>query len=356
MSLDTVGTLLAAIANLLHEGLWLLARADKSFWGPDEHEQVRALEEALDDAKKDFQELPPHVNGQVYYENDRKPESIAELESLHARFNLHIQNLRNWAAAGGAVNPVWAAETAHLRRLLHRAQCRAAARIFALGRESEPRCLGAFLVYRKQRAWAGGGGGGPDAATGGGGGEYGRRQLEELVACNAVGKFERFGDQDVAFVCDFCDGYLVWEDLESMPSLRSVDDRALARADPASPGGQQQQEPPAPPPAGEGVEHWQATGFALSTREEKSVVFAPLAIGNHVAPAPGQWRARVACPFCEDRYVLAQGDDEMEQIRYGHDENTFEDLAAFQGHLEWQHTALPRPALLPSARESCTVM
>lgn len=75
MSLDTVGTLLAAIANLLHESLQLLARSDSSLWGRDEHEQVRALEEALDEAKKDFQELSPLVKGQLYYQNDRRRES-----------------------------------------------------------------------------------------------------------------------------------------------------------------------------------------------------------------------------------------------------------------------------------------
>lgn len=75
MSLDTVGTLLAAIANLLLESLQLLGRSDSSLWGPDEHEQVRALEEALDEAKKDFQELSPLVKGQLYYQNDRRRES-----------------------------------------------------------------------------------------------------------------------------------------------------------------------------------------------------------------------------------------------------------------------------------------
>ena len=43
-------------------------------WGPDEHEQVRALQLALDEAKRDFQELSPLVNGQGYYERDRTGE------------------------------------------------------------------------------------------------------------------------------------------------------------------------------------------------------------------------------------------------------------------------------------------
>lgn len=75
MSLDTVGTLLAAIANLLHEGILLLNQTDKTLWGADEHEQLRALEDALDEAKKDFQELSPLVRGQLYYQNDRTSES-----------------------------------------------------------------------------------------------------------------------------------------------------------------------------------------------------------------------------------------------------------------------------------------
>lgn len=72
--LDSVGTLLAEIANLLSEGLRVLGFADKRHWGVDEHEQVRALDEALDDAKKDFQELGPLVNGQSNYEHDRRRE------------------------------------------------------------------------------------------------------------------------------------------------------------------------------------------------------------------------------------------------------------------------------------------
>jgi len=69
---DSVGTLLADIANLLSDGLRILSLADKRHWGPDEHEQLRALEQALDEAKKDFQELAPLVNGQSYYQRDRK--------------------------------------------------------------------------------------------------------------------------------------------------------------------------------------------------------------------------------------------------------------------------------------------
>lgn len=67
----TVGTLLAAIATCLSDALRLLMFADKRQWGPDEFEQTRVLEESLDEAKKDFQEMAPLVHGQFYYENDR---------------------------------------------------------------------------------------------------------------------------------------------------------------------------------------------------------------------------------------------------------------------------------------------
>jgi hypothetical protein len=69
---ESVGTLLADIANLLVQGLRIFALADKRHWRQDEYEQVRALEEALNDAKSDFQELCPLVNGQAQYEHDRK--------------------------------------------------------------------------------------------------------------------------------------------------------------------------------------------------------------------------------------------------------------------------------------------
>lgn len=69
---DSVGSLLAEIATLLAEGLRIFSLADKRHWGQDECEQVRALEEALNEAKTDFQELCPLVNGQAQYEHDRK--------------------------------------------------------------------------------------------------------------------------------------------------------------------------------------------------------------------------------------------------------------------------------------------
>lgn len=73
---DSVGSLLAAIANLIADGLRILSFSDKRQWGPDEHEQVHALEDALDEARKDFQELSPLVNGQLQYEADRTRELL----------------------------------------------------------------------------------------------------------------------------------------------------------------------------------------------------------------------------------------------------------------------------------------
>lgn len=68
---QTVGTLLAAIANCLTDALRIFTFADKQQWGPDEFEQVRALQTTLDEAKKDFQEMAPLVHGSLYYQNDR---------------------------------------------------------------------------------------------------------------------------------------------------------------------------------------------------------------------------------------------------------------------------------------------
>jgi hypothetical protein len=71
MSTGTVGAVLAVIANSLNDGLRIMMFADKRAWGPDEFEQLRLLEETLDEAKRDFQELPALVNGRFYYEHDR---------------------------------------------------------------------------------------------------------------------------------------------------------------------------------------------------------------------------------------------------------------------------------------------
>lgn len=72
MSNESVGSLLAVIAHSLNDALRILMFADKRAWGSDEFEQLRLLEETLDEAKKDFQELPVLVNGRFYYEHDRK--------------------------------------------------------------------------------------------------------------------------------------------------------------------------------------------------------------------------------------------------------------------------------------------
>lgn len=161
-----------------------------------------------------------------------------------------------------------------------------------------------------------------------------RMSLEELIPdCNAVGKFERLGKTDIAFICDFCDGHILWEDIQAMPSTRTV--RFTA--------------PDAPYP------NWQASARSKENGEEKSVVFAPLVIANHLPPVSGDWQARLWCPFCDDYTYYAQGDNEFEQTRYVQDDAGFPDLQSFQEHLEWQHTAMALPSL-PKATKSCIIM
>lgn len=361
---DTVGSLLGSIANSLNDSLRMLMFADKRQWGPDEFEQIRALEDALDDAKRDFQELGPLVNGQFYYENDRRTESLEELRVLKTKFDFHAQNFKDWLRTGGPINPIWARETGELKRELHRAQCRAARRIFQSEKEDSVRCLGAFEVYRQQRIleaqrqgqqrqryeqnreelpqWEGQEAQQrqedaqimerteysqqPDALER-------RLSLEELVpACNAVGRFERFGDRDIAFSCDFCDGFIVWEDVQSMPSSRT----------PLLPGITDQP-------------NWQATTKSISSGEDKTIVFAPLAIANHLGPQSGDWRARIWCPFCDEYTYYQQGDDELDQVKYAQDERGLSDLKAFQEHLEWHHTSVQVPSIAPSTG-NCLLM
>lgn len=322
-------------------------------------------------------------------------ETLAELHALLARFRAHAQSFRDWARQGGPINPVWARETAHLGRDLHRAQCRAARRIFAAEQEGA-RCLGAWQVHRRLKrvqaerrraeeeeeeerraeeeegrgkvpAWRlgsqqqqqqqGGYGGqqvgvrygengdgaerGQGPGSGPGSGPRRRRSLEELVpSCNAVGRFQRFREShDAAFVCDFCEGYIVWPDLREMPAERA----------------------PLAPTAVTGYPHWQAKGVSDATAEEKTVVFAPLAIANHMPPEPGDWQAGLICPFCEEDTYLDEGEDSSE-LRYVQDERGFPDLEAFREHLEWYHTAMPVPpmsslaAALPAAASNCSVM
>ncbi|KAI1332058.1 hypothetical protein F5Y16DRAFT_394759 [Xylariaceae sp. FL0255] len=217
-SSDTVGSLLAAIATSVNGAINTLRFADKSAWGTAEFEQLRLLEDTLDEAKKDFQELPVLVNGRFYYENDRKAESLEELQDLCTRFEQHAQNFKNWARSGGPIESEWAYKTRWLRRELHRAQCRAVRRIRddLDATSSRPRCLGALLVWRSQQMPQSlhnppGHTPPPPPPPNG-----------EIAACNATGVFQRLGhrNHDIAFVCDFCDGFMVWENLRSIPSTR----------------------------------------------------------------------------------------------------------------------------------------
>ncbi len=294
---------------------------------------------------------------------------------LCTKLEFHAQTFKDWLKTGGPINPMWARDTAGLRRELHRAQCRAAQRIFSADQEANSRCLGAFLVYRRLREqknerrrtheereslpqwqqqqirheeqrrleaenpYEG--------ARGLVAGEAAPRRLslEALVPdCNRVGNFERFGERDIVFVCDYCDGHLVWEDVDSMPAAR------------ASPN----------PPTNTGYPNWRAVAQTMSTGEEKTIVFAPLVIANHLAAGGGiGWEARIWCPFCDDYTYYEHTSDD--QTKYAQEEGGFDDLPSFQEHLEWHHTAMTMPALpampalptLPTLRSSvnnCTVM
>ncbi|KAK8135869.1 hypothetical protein PG984_003809 [Apiospora sp. TS-2023a] len=334
MSNETVGSLLAVIANSINEALRIFMFADKRAWGDDEFEQLRLLEDTLDEAKRDFQELPVLVKGRVYYEHDRKPESLDDLRELCSQFELHTKSFKDWAKMGGPINPVWATETIGLRRELHRAQCRAARRIFNSEQETSVRCLGAFQVYRVQRT--------PELPQ--------QRQLEELMMCNQVGKFERYGDLDVAFICDFCDGYLVWEDLREMPTRRTTkqdtatggnndnsnnnDDSGSGSASGSISAVEATSSTAMAPGA---QDSWHAQGFKKTDGEEKAVVFAPVAIANHLPTEPGDFQARILCPYCEDYVGYEQGDGEMEAVKWNQDERGFDDVISFQEHLEWSH-------------------
>ncbi|KAI1876540.1 hypothetical protein JX265_004066 [Neoarthrinium moseri] len=323
MNNESVGSLLAVIANSINDGLRILMFADKRAWGPDEFEQLRLLEETIDEAKKDFQSLPALVHGRGYYEHDRKSDSLEDLRILCTRFELHAQNFKEWVRTGGPINPIWARETIELRRELHRAQCRAARRIFNSEQETSTRCLGAFQVFRVQRA--------PENPQ--------QRSLEELMACNQTGKFERFGDRDIAFVCDFCDSYIVWEDLREMPSSRAATTGDIPEPTSATSMTPSQDT------------NWQATGFKMSDGEEKAVVFAPVAIANHMPPEPGEWQARILCPLCEDYYTEEQGEDDMDRVKWNQDEGGYEGMAEFREHLEWTHA----PGVLATT-SNCQIM
>jgi hypothetical protein len=176
--------------------------------------------------------------------------------------------------------------------------------------------------------------------------DYQRRYTEELLACKHIGGFERFGDQDIAFVCDFCDGHLVWEDLESVPTVRTAQELAASPISPVSPS--------------TGNPYWQATATTLSTGQRREVVFAPVAIANHIPPLPADWQARVLCPYCEEESAQPRDKDDEEDVY--RPETEFEDLAALQEHLEWQHSgrriqdSIPAVSIPTSSNSNCQIM
>ncbi|KAI1776379.1 hypothetical protein F4818DRAFT_379126 [Hypoxylon cercidicola] len=345
MSHETVGSLLAVIANSLNDALRIMMFADKRTWGSDEFEQLRLLEETLDEAKKDFQELPALVNGRFYYENDRTNESLEDLRILCTQFELHARSFKDWVRGGGGpIDADLARETLALRRELHRAQCRAARRIHAAQHlpTAGARCLGALQVYRLHQQ-------GKNVSI-----------EEERLACAQAGRFERYADSDIAFVCDFCDGFLVWDDLRAMPTTRlqqqqpaqqnEVEPQSATSTTPAVAAEQQQQQDTNTKSSGGDTPNWQAHGIAMTGGEGKTIVFAPVAVANHLPPDAGEWRSRILCPYCDEYYYEEQGDDDMERVKYAQDDKGFDGLKAFQEHLEWSHTSM-----VPST-SSCGMM
>jgi len=292
---------------------------------------------------------------------------------------------------------MWVRDTAYIKRELHLAQCRAARRIF-VAEQDGPRCLGAFQVYRQQkrneaeraRRQRERGEQPPwqqqqerlaeeEAARQRGEmpGDLRRRSsMEELIPhCNAVGRFQRLGGggkedphTDAAFVCNFCNGFIVWPDLKSIPSARTaLPTPATTTTTMTDPSGNNTQSSISlssdnSKTINNGYPHWQAPGISAQTGEEKIIVFPPLAIANHMAPEPGDWQAGLICPYCEEDTYLDEGEDSSE-VKYVQDESGFPDLEAFREHLEWYHTALAVPAVsaltsaLPNAvTESCRIM
>lgn len=101
---DTVGSLLADVATALNDAIRLLRFADKRHWASDEFAQVRALEDALDEAKADFQELGPLLRGTFYYENDRRRMyRCSSLFCRHRHFVLH-HSCATWVCSGSALS------------------------------------------------------------------------------------------------------------------------------------------------------------------------------------------------------------------------------------------------------------
>ncbi|RCI07711.1 hypothetical protein L249_5711 [Ophiocordyceps polyrhachis-furcata BCC 54312] len=327
---DSVGSLLAAIALLLADGLRILDLADKRHWGADEHEQRRALDEALDEARKDFQELAPLVHGQAHYELDRRHESLQELRMLRSRCRDLVFALKDWTRCGGPINPVWVVHTHSLQRDLHRAQCRAARRIFTSDRESSARCLGAFLLLRRGRTAAG---------------------------VEAVGTFERFSDEDVVFVCDFCDGHLVWHDVEAVPLLKTAtttttsgSPTSISTTTTTTTTTTTNVTTAIPP-----LPFWQTPALSTSSATPKTVISPLVAIANHVPPPLGDWLAPLLCPYCEDEARRPHDDDDDDEAdayrAVSIDE--FDDLEALQLHFEAYH---PASSPVDAGGSSCLVM
>lgn len=277
------------------------------------------------------------------------------------------------SGGGSDDNGELARETPALRRELHRAQCRAARRIHVaqqlVASGAGARCLGALQVYRLHQRQQQPKKEGEEEGNGGSRVVNFLSVEEERLACAQAGRFERFGERDVAFVCDFCDGFLVWDDLRAMPTTRL----------------QQQQPQPQPPARNDDVEpqsatsttpavglerqdntsassggggdssgsttpNWQAHGISMTGGEGKTIVFAPVAVANHLPPDAGAWRSRILCPYCDEYYYEEQGEDDMERVRYAQDDKGFDGVKAFQEHLEWSHASM-----VPSA-SSCGVM
>jgi hypothetical protein len=91
--------------------------------------------------------------------------------------------------------------------------------------------------------------------------------------------------------------------------------------------------------------------------QEKTILFPPVAIANHLPPEPGEWQAPLLCPLCDEYYYEEQGDGDMDQVRYTQDEHGFESVALLQEHLEWSHASLiPSLADVAPKSSSCRIM
>ena len=160
-----------------------------------------------------------------------------------------------------------------------------------------------------------------------------------------MGSFQRFGEADVAFICDFCDGHLVWEDLERMPVTRTLNESVDSPVSPLSPTS--------------GRPYWQVTGKSLSGGDNTNIVFGPVAIANHIAPTTGDWQAGIICFLCEDEARKPVDEDDEEDV--WHPNMIFEDIAAFHEHLEWQHGGTvpgqgTAAVAAPTNNDSCLIM